>query len=91
VDDLPVRLADFLESITVRIRSMTTDRIARYVRLGSLGVVVAALGIMALLFLLLAVYGALAIPLGADGAFAALGLITLIAGIIFWTRRSKSA
>jgi len=91
VEDFPTRFADFLESIAIRVRSMTVDRIARAVRLSALGIVAAALGIMALMFLLLTMYGALAIPLGPDGAFAVLGGVALIGGAVLWSRRSKAA
>ncbi len=90
MDDFPARFADFLELIATRIRSLTIDRASRAVRLAALGILAAALGIMAVIFLLLTVYGALAIPLGADGAFAVLGLVVLIGGLLLWTRRRRA-
>lgn len=69
---------------------MTVDRVAKAIRLTALGMVAAALGIMAVVFLLLTVYGALAIPLGTDGAFAVLGTVVLIGGLVLWARRSKT-
>jgi len=90
VDDFPTRFAEFLESIALKVRAMTVDRVARVLRLTALGLVVASLGIMALVFLLLTVYGALEIPLGPDGAFAVLALILLIGGVFMWSRRSKT-
>jgi hypothetical protein len=91
VDDFPTRFADFLDSIASRVRAMTVDRVAAGVRLVSLAAMAVTLGIMALIFLLLSVYGALAIPLGPDGAFGVLGLVCLISGLIAWARRSKTA
>jgi len=89
MDDFPARLADFLESISARIRALTVDRVARWVKLTSLGMIALTLGIMAAIFLLLTVYGALEIPLGPDGAFAVLGGVVLIAGALLWRRRTK--
>ncbi len=89
MDDFPTRFADFLESIATRIRALTTDRVARWIRLSSLGLVALTLGMVAVLFLLLTVYGALAIPLGPDGAFGVLGAGALVAGIVLWSKRSK--
>jgi archaellum biogenesis protein FlaJ (TadC family) len=89
MDDLPARLADFLESITSRIRALTVDRVARWIKVSSLGMIALTLGIMALIFLLLTVYGALEIPLGPDGAFAVLGGVVLIAGAVLWRKRTK--
>ncbi len=91
MDDFPTRFADFLESVAVKIRAMTVDRVARGVRLSALGMVAATLGIMAVVFLLLTVYGALAIPLGPDGAFAVLGLVLIVGGTIMWRRRSRTS
>jgi len=89
MNDLPARFADFLESIATRVRALTTDRIARWIRLSSLGLVAFTLGMMAVVFLLLTVYGALAIPLGPDGAFGVLGAVLFVAGAFLWSKRSK--
>lgn len=89
MDDLPARLADFLESISTRVRALTIDRVARWIKVSSLGMVALTLGIMAVIFLLLTVYGALEIPLGPDGAFGVLGGVLLIAGAWFWWKRTK--
>lgn len=89
MDDFPTRFADFLESIAKRVRALTTDRVAKWIRVSSLGLVAATLGMMAVVFLLLTIYGALAIPLGPDGAFGVLGAIVLVAGVVLWSKRSK--
>ena len=89
MEDFATRFADLLESVASKVRSLTTDRVNRWIRLGSLGMVAAALGLMATVFLALTVFGALAIPLGNDGAFGVLGAIALIAGALLWARRSK--
>ncbi|MGH8923891.1 MAG: hypothetical protein ACREA0_28770 [bacterium] len=91
MDDFPARFADFLEMVATRIRSLTVDRVNRWIRLSSLGMAAATLGLLALVFLLLSIYGALAIPLGSDGAFAVLGLVVLIVGIITWSNRKKTS
>lgn len=91
MDEFPARFADFLESIALKIRAMTVDRVARVVKLSAMGMVAATLGIMAVVFLLLTIYGALAIPLGPDGAFAVLGLVFLIGGVLLWRRRRSRA
>ena len=90
MEDFPVRFADLLESIATKVRSLTVDRVRKWIRVSSLGLVAATLGMMALVFLLLTIYGALAIPLGPDGAFGALGALFLVGGLILWSRRSKN-
>ena len=89
MEDFPTRFADLLESIAQRVRALTTDRVAKWIRISTLGLVAGTLGMMAVIFLLLTIYGALAIPLGPDGAFGLLGMLFLVAGIVFWTKRSK--
>jgi archaellum biogenesis protein FlaJ (TadC family) len=89
MEDFPTRFADLLESIAKRVRALTTDRVSKWIRLSSLGLVAATLGMMAVIFLLLTIYGALAIPLGPDGAFGLLGGLLLVAGIVLWSKRSK--
>jgi hypothetical protein len=91
MEDFPRKFADFLEMVAVRIRSLTVDRVNRWIRLSSLGMAALTLGLVALVFLLLSIYGALAIPLGSDGAFAVLGLVALIVGIAIWTGRKKAS
>jgi hypothetical protein len=89
MDDFPVRFADLLESVATKIRSLTVDRVRRVIRLTSLGLVAATLGILALVFLVLTIHGALAIPLGADGAFGVIGLLLGVAGTVLWRKRTK--
>ena len=91
MDDFPARFADFLEMIATRVRSLTVDRVNRWIRLSSLGMAAATLGLLALVFLVLSIYGALAIPLGSDGAFGVLGLVVLIFGLILWGNRKKAS
>jgi LPXTG-motif cell wall-anchored protein len=89
MDDLSVRFADALDAFAGKVRSLTVDRVGRWIRLSSLGMAALTLGLMATVFLALAIFGALAIPLGNDGAFGLLGLIALIGGGWMWTRRRK--
>ena len=89
MDEFPIRFADLLESIATKVRALTTDRVRKWIRLSSLGLVAATLGMMAVVFLLLTIYGALAIPLGPDGAFGVLGAIFLVVGVVLWSKRSK--
>jgi hypothetical protein len=91
MDDFPTRFADFLESIASRVRGLTTDRVRKWIRVSSLGLVAATLGMMAIVFLLLTIYGALAIPLGPDGAFGVLGAIILAPAVVLWIKRSKAS
>ena len=91
MEDFPARFAALLESVATRVRALTTDRVAKWIRVSSLGLVAATLGMMAILFLLLTIYGSLAIPLGPDGAFGVLGAVFVVAGVVLWVKRNKGS
>ena len=60
---------------------------AKGIRVTGLGILAASLGLSALLFLFLAIFGALEIPLTTAGAFAVFGLVFVGAGAILWLKR----
>jgi len=53
-----------------------------------LGILAASLGLSALLFLFLAIFGALEIPLTTAGAFAVVGAVLVGAGTYLWLKRT---
>lgn len=87
--EYPSRFADFLEGLATRIRSLTVDRVALFIKLGGLGIVAAALGLSAMIFLIWTIFGALEIPLTTAGAFAVFGVVLGTTGGILWFKRSK--
>jgi hypothetical protein len=89
MEEYPTRFADFLEAIALKIRSLTVDRISRYVTLTGLGILAGVLGFTTLIFLLWAIFGALEIPLTTAGAFAVLGGVILVGGAIMWFMRTE--
>lgn len=89
MEELATRFADFLEEIATRIRAMTVDRIARFIKVTGLGIMVAALGLTAVVFLIWTLFGALEIPLTTAGAFAVFGVLLAIGGGFLWFTRSR--
>ena len=83
------KFADFLEEIATKVRSMTVDRVARFIKLTGLGIVAAALGLTAVVFLVWTLFGALEIPLTTAGAFAVFGVVLAVAGGFLWFTRSR--
>jgi hypothetical protein len=83
------RFADLLEQVASRVRELTIDRIARYIRLTGLGIVVATLAFTGVIFLVWTLFGALEIPLTTAGAFAVFGVVLAVAGGFLWFQRSK--
>lgn len=88
MEELAARFAEILEQITIKVRSLTVDRVAKGIRLTGLGILAAALGLSALLFLFLTIFGALEIPLTTAGAFAVLGVVFVGAGTYLWLKRT---
>ncbi len=87
MEELAVRFAETLEQIGVKVRSLTVDRVARGIRLTGLGILAATLGFSAVLFLFLAIFGALEIPLTTAGALAVVGVALIGAGSYLWVKR----
>jgi hypothetical protein len=88
MEELAARFAEILEQIAIKVRSLTVDRVARGIRVTGLGILAASLGLSALLFLFLAIFGALEIPLTTAGAFAVVGVVFVAAGTYLWLKRT---
>lgn len=89
MQEYATKFADLLEQVATRIRAMTVDRIARYIKLTGLGILAAALGLTFVVFLVWTIFGALEIPLTTAGAFAVFGVVLVVAGGILWFTRSR--
>lgn len=87
MEEWAVRFAEVLEQIGVKVRSLTVDRVARGIRLTGLGILAATLGFSAVLFLFLAIFGALEIPLTTAGALAVVGVALIGGGSYLWIKR----
>lgn len=85
--DYPSQIADFLEQLAVKIRSMTVDRAENAVTWTALGVVLAMVGFLVVLWLLVAYFRALGALVGQEIAYAITGGILIIVGALLWIRR----
>jgi hypothetical protein len=88
MEELAARFAEILEQIAIKVRSLTVDRVARGIRVTGLGILAASLGLSALLFMFLAIFGALEIPLTTAGAFAVVGVVLVGAGTYLWLKKT---
>lgn len=88
MQDYPARFADLLEQTAIKVRSLTVDRVARWIRMGGLGILAANLGLLAVMFLLFAIFGALEIPLTTAGALALVGILLVSVGGYLWVKRT---
>lgn len=88
MDDLATRFADFLEATATKIRSLTVDRFARGIRLALAGTVAGTLVVIALVYLVVSVFRAVAVPLTVEGAYLAFGGLFILAGVLVWLKRN---
>ncbi len=98
MDDFPTRIADFLESVATRIRSLTVDRIARIITYVTLGLVALTLVSIAFIFLLVGlfriveelVFKACDCTQAMEIAYGAVGGLFLLIGALLWSRRART-
>lgn len=89
MDDFPVKLADLLEGVSGKVRALTVDRVAQWTKMAALGLVVATLGLLAVLFLIIGLFRLLSSLIGVTPTYAVLAGIFLIAGAFLWVKRTK--
>ncbi len=88
MEDFPARLADFLESVAIKVRGLTVDRIRRAVGMVTASLPLAILAFIGVVFLVLTIHRSLAIPLGQVGAFAIEGGLFAVGGVLVWRMRN---
>jgi hypothetical protein len=87
-NDYPAKIADFLEQLATRIRSLTVDRASLAITWTAIGLVVATLAVLAVIWLLVGFFRALGALIGGQElAYAVVGGILLIVGVFIWTKR----
>lgn len=95
MDDFPTRIADLLESVTTRIRSMTIDPVARVITWVTLGLVALVLVGASLTFLLVGIFRMVGelVRKACDCTsymeitYAVVGGVFLVIGALIWSRR----
>jgi len=87
MDQFADKFADFLEGQAQRVRSLTVDRLDRYIIAASLGIIVAVLTFIALTMLSIALFRIVATYVTTEGAYAIFGGLFIIGGAFAWTRR----
>ncbi len=73
MEDYPAKIADLLETVATRIRTMTVDRVKGWVTWGAVGLVAAMLATLVLIFLLIGLFRLLAELVGVEPAYLILG------------------
>ena len=88
MEEYAARFAKLLEQVTQKVRSLTVDRVARWIRTGGLGILAATLALLTVLFLLYAIFGSLEIRLTTTGALAVVGALLVGVGSYLWIKRT---
>lgn len=84
---LSAKVADFLEDIASKIRSMTVDRAASAITWIAVSIVLVFAISMAVFWLLVGIFRALGTLMGTEVAYAVVGMILIIIGAVLWIRR----
>ncbi len=85
--DYPAEIADWLEASAARIRSLTVDRAENAVTWTALGVLLASIAILGVIWLLVGLFRAFGALVGQEVAYAITGGILIVAGALMWMRR----
>ncbi len=87
MDDFPTKIADSLEAFAAKVRVMTVDRIANAVRWVTTGMVVLALGAIALVLSVIGLFRVLDTAMEPEIAYAAIGGLFTLSGVLLWRKR----
>ncbi len=87
MEDFPTKIADSLEAIALKIRSLTVDRVRGAAKWIALGLVIASLAFLAVILLLVGVFRLLGELIGVRTTYAAIGGLFVVAGAFLWSMR----
>lgn len=90
MENFATRFADLLENASLKVRSQTVDRADRVIKIASLGLVAATLVAVALIFLAVAIFRAVAEPLTVPWTYALFGGLFVVGGAIVWAVRKRA-
>jgi hypothetical protein len=87
MNDFPTQIADFLEDIATKIRSMTVDRLASAAKWTGVGIVASLLGLVLVIFLVVGLVRLLAGMVGMQWAYTIIGGLFVVAATFLWRLR----
>jgi len=88
MDDFPTQIADLLVQTAARVRAMTVDRIAGYTKWAAVGLVIAMLAFVLVVFLLIGLFRWLGELIGVEAAFALVGGLFVAVGMFLWMKKN---
>ena len=90
MDDYASRIADLLEEIATRVRSMTVDRVEKAAKWTAIGIVIFMLALLLLIFVLIGLFRILGTLMPVELAYLLVGGIFLLVGVFLWRQRRPS-
>jgi predicted membrane channel-forming protein YqfA (hemolysin III family) len=87
MDDYASKIADLLEEIALRVRSMTVDRVEKAAKWTSIGIVIAMLALLLLIFVLIGLFRILGTLMPIEWAYLIIGGIFITLGAFVWKSR----
>lgn len=85
--DFPVKIADSIESVASKARSLTVDKAESVGKWAAAGTVLVFIGLVAVIFLLIGVSRILGEIVGTEVAYAIIGGLALLAALLIWRLR----
>ena len=87
MNDYPTQIADLLENVANRVRSMTVDRVAGWAKWTGVGIVSTLLGLVLAIFLTVGLVRLLAGLVGMQWAYTIIGGLFVVVGMFLWRLR----
>ena len=91
MEDFPAKIADLLETVATKARTMTVDRIQGWAKWAAVGVVLATLALLVVIFLLVGVFRLLGELIGVTVTYAVVGGLFVLGGMLLWSKRKPKA
>ena len=88
MDNLPARIADFLELVATRVRAMTVDRVRNATTWVAVGLAAAFMATILVIYLLIGLFRWLSELVGVEPAYLILGGLFLVLGWLLWWKRN---
>lgn len=85
--DFPAKIADTLESVADKARSLTVGRAEDFAKWTAAGTILAFVGVMAVIFLLIGVSRVLGELVGTETGYAIIGGLFLVVAWLVWRKR----
>ena len=87
MNDYPSQIADILEDVAKKARSMTVDRAAGWAKWAGAGIFAAFLGLVLAIFMTVGLVRLLAGLVGMEWAYTIIGGLFMVIGMVLWRLR----